>query len=201
MADVRKVVIIFVIAILFSVLVFSIIEAFYPSPQYEDYCKNQNIVVEKPFVSQTTCPEINISQADRDSCSAKNGNIEYTNYDTNNCPKSYICSTCQNDFTSAMQQHSKYVFYISAVLALIAIFIGLFLPSKVNTLNEWIGTGFMLGGAFALFFGTMSSFRFLDRITRPIVILLELILVIFISYKKIGNLRADKKLQKDKKKK
>ena len=193
MVDIRKVVIIFVIAILFSVLVFAFIEAFYPSPQYDEYCINENIMVEKPYVSQTTCPEINISQVDRDACTLKKGNIEYTNYDTNNCPKSYRCNTCQNEYESAMKNHSKYVFYISAVLALIAIFIGLFLPAKTNSLNEWIGTGFMLGGAFALFFGTASSFRFLDRIIRPIVILLELILVIFISYRKIGNLRKDKK--------
>jgi len=193
MVDVRKVVIIFVIAILFSVLVFSIIEAFYPSPLYEDYCINANIMVDKPYVSQTTCPDVNISQVDRDACTIKKGNIEYTNYDSNNCPKSYTCNTCNNEFTLAQQQHSRYVFYISAILALIAIFIGLFLPAKENTLNEWVGTGFMLGGTFALFFGTMSSFRFLDRYTRPIVILLELILVIFISYRKIGNLRKDKK--------
>jgi len=193
MVDIRKIIIIFVIAILFSVFVFAIIEAFYPSPQYEDYCKSNIISTEKPCISQQPCAEVNVSQANRDSCAAKKGIIEFTDYDSNSCPHDYVCNTCQNDYMLAMKQHSKYVFYISAVLALIAIFIGLFLPAKQNTLNEWMGTGFMLGGTFALFFGTMMSFRFLDRYIRPIVILLELILVIFISYRKIGNLRKDKK--------
>jgi hypothetical protein len=195
MADIRKIIIIFVIAVLFSVLVFAIIEAVYPSPKYEDYCKTANIPVttEKPCISQQVCPEINVSQVERDACTAKKGYIEYINYDSNNCPTNYICNTCQNEFQLAMEKHSKYVFYISAVLALIAIFLGLYLPAKQNTLNEWIGTGFMLGGTFALFFGTMTSFMFLDRYIRPIVILLELALIIFIAYRKVGNLREDKR--------
>jgi TRAP-type uncharacterized transport system fused permease subunit len=195
MADIRKIIIIFVIAVLFSVLVFAVIEAVYPQPKYEDYCKNANIpaATEKPCISQQTCPEINISQAERDACTAKKGNIEYTNYDTNNCPKTYECNTCQNEFNLAMEKHSRYVFYISAFLALVAIFLGLYLPAKKNSLNEWVGTGFMLGGTFALFFGTLTSFMFLDRYVRPIVIFLELVLVIFITYRKIGNLREDKK--------
>lgn len=193
MADIRKIIIIFVIAVLFSVLVFAVIEAVYPSPKYEDYCKNVNYPIEKACISQQVCPEINITQAERDSCTEKKGNIEYTDYDSNNCPTAYECNTCQNDYMLVMEKHSRYVFYISAFLALIAIFIGLYLPAKKNTLNEWVGTGFMLGGTFALFFGTLTSFMFLDRYARPIVIFLELVLVIFITYRKIGNLREDKR--------
>jgi len=193
MVDIRKVIIIFVVAVLFSVLVFSVIEAVYPSPQYEDICKNANYYFDKPYNSAIVCKNITIPQADRDSCAEKKGYIEYSEYDTNNCPQNFICNTCQNEFETATEKHNRYVFYISAILALIAIFIGLFLPAKSNSLNEWIGTGFMLGGTFALIFGTATSFMSLDRYLRPIIILAELVLVIFISYKKIGNLRDDKK--------
>lgn len=193
MVDVRKVIIILVIAVLFSVLVFAVIEAFYPQPKWEDYCKSQPYPAEKPIATQKVCLDINISQPERDACSAKKGNIEYADYDSNGCPHKYVCNTCQNEFNMAQEKHSRYVFYISAFLALIAIFIGLYLPAKKNILNEWIGTGFMLGGTFALFFGTLTSFMFLDRYVRPVVILLELILIVFIAYRKIGNLREDKK--------
>lgn len=193
MVDIRKIIIIFVIAVLFSVLVFAVIEAIYPQPKYEDYCGNQDYSTEKPCITQQACPEIKVSQAERDSCSAKKGYIEYTNYDVNNCPTKFICNTCQMQFNSEQEKYSRYVFYISALLSLIAIFIGLYLPAKKNTINEWVGTGFMLGGTFALFFGTLTSFIFLDRYVRPIVIFLELILVIFLTYRKIGNLREDKK--------
>lgn len=193
MVDVRKIIIIFVIAILFAVLVFSVIEAFYPSPKWEDFCRQINYPVEKPCISEKTCPEINVSEKDRKECEDKKGYIEYTELDTNNCPTIYRCNTCQHEFDMAQEKHQRYVFYISAFLSLIAVFIGLFLPAKQNTLNEWVGTGFMLGGTFALFFGTLTTFRWLDRYVRPIVILLELILIIFIAYRKIGNLRKDKK--------
>ncbi|HZX44865.1 MAG TPA: hypothetical protein VFF28_04235 [Candidatus Nanoarchaeia archaeon] len=192
MVDIRKIIIIFVIAVLFSVLVFSVIEAVYPSPKYDEICR-QNIYPEKPYITNRTCPDVNISVANRKACDEKKGYIEYTDYDENNCPTSYKCNTCQNEFNQAQQKHERVVFYISALLSLVAIFIGLYLPAESNSLNEWIGTGFMLGGTFSLFFGTLTTFIWLDRYIRPIVILLELILVIFIAYRKIGNLRQDKK--------
>jgi len=198
MVDVRKIIIIFVVAILFAVLVFSVIEAAYPSPKYEDFCKQNMYSKPAPVVKEPVdCKLIDISAQDQKACDDKKGVIEY-NYDSRGCATSYKCNTCNNEFQLAQEQHSKYVFYISAVLSLIAIFIGMFLPAQNNTLNEWMGTGFMLGGAFALFFGTASSFIFLDRITRPIVIFCELALVIFISYRKIGNLRQDNKSKKKK---
>ncbi|MDD5012325.1 MAG: hypothetical protein PHQ66_01610 [Candidatus Nanoarchaeia archaeon] len=199
MVDIRKIIIIFVVAVLFSVLVFAVIEAIYPAPQYEDFCKNINAYYpDKFYGSSVVCPNITINQADRDLCTEKKGYIEYSDYDTNNCPQNYVCNTCQNELTSAEKIHSIYLFYISAVLALIAIFIGLFLPAKENSLNEWVGTGFMLGGTFALLFGTATSFVSLDRFARPVIILAELILVIYISYKKMKNLREDRKKKNSK---
>ncbi len=199
MVDIRKIIIIFVVAVLFSVLVFAVIEAVYPSPEYNDFCNTPNYYMGKPDGTTGTCPNITIDQADRNSCDEQKGYIEFSEYDTNNCPQNYFCNTCQNELSLAQEQYNRMVFYISAILALIAIFIGLFLPAKENSLNEWIGTGFMLGGTFALIFGTATSFISLDRYARPIIILAELILVIFISYKKIGNLREDKKKSSKKK--
>ena len=201
MVDIRKIIIIFVIAVLFSVLVFSIIEAIYPSPKWEDFCRSPQYVPEKITVQGSSiCLQVNVSAADRVSCDQKRGYIEYIDYDSNGCTTNYRCNTCQIEFDAAQQEHSKYVFYISAVLALIAIFIGMYLPAKENSLNEWMGTGFMLGGTFALFFGTAQSFIALDRIVRPIVIFFELVLVIFIAYRKIKNLREDKNTEKKSKK-
>lgn len=191
MVDIRKIIIIFVIGILFSVFVFSIIEAVYPRPEYSDFCKEQ--YREKPtMATDSQCPVLDVPTADENSCKVDGGYIDF-NRDSNGCAQSYYCEMCSKLYDDSNKGYQKTVFYISAILALIAIFIGLYLPAENNSLNEWIGTGFMLGGLFALFFGTMQSFRYLDRIVRPIVILLELILVIFMSYKKVGNLKADKK--------
>ena len=197
MIDIRKIIIIFVIAILFSVLVFAVIEAVYPQPKYEDYCK-ENFYPKaiSPGVRESNCTVINVPESYEKNCTDSHGVVQFTNYDSGGCAKSYKCSTCDYKFQQANEKHSRYVFYISAILALIAIFIGLYLPAKENTLNEWMGTGFMLGGAFALFFGTAMSYSSLDRYVRPIVMLLELALVVFVAYKKIGNLREEKRKKK-----
>ncbi|MBT5021548.1 hypothetical protein HOK51_09860 [Candidatus Woesearchaeota archaeon] len=189
--DIRKIIIIFLIAVLFSVLVFSTIEAFYPNPEWDNYCREKGFPKVAPLVqNQEVCQEIDVNDVDQNACESKKGYIEF-NYDSKGCPTSYECNTCSKEYDFARQTHDQYVFYISALLALVAIFIGLYLPAQTNNLNEWIGTGFMLGGTFALFFGTASTFGSLDRIIRPIIIFLELVLVIFIAYKKIGNLRMD----------
>lgn len=78
------------------------------------------------------------------------------------------------------------MFYVSALLALIVIFVALNLPvkKKKNNIHEWVGTGLLLGGAFVLLFGTIQGFSSLDRFVKPIVMLAELILVIYLAYKK-----------------
>ena len=138
------------------------------------------------------CPDFDVPESQRTDCEDRNGFVQY-NYNSKGCAESFECNTCNHEMDQAMELYNQVVFYISAVLSLIAIFVGMFLPAEENSLNEWIGTGFMLGGAFALFFGTARSFSDLGRFVRPIVIFVELALVIFISYRKIGNLRVDKK--------
>jgi hypothetical protein len=197
MVDAKKVVIGLIIAILFAVLVFSIIEAAYPRPEYNDFCKDS--YASRPLKSPSTiievnCTDLNVPGEFHEDCVNREGFVDYK-YDSNGCATEAFCNTCSKEYDDARDEHDRYVFYISALLSLIAIFIALYMPfrkeppkkgSERSELDEWIATGFLLGGAFALFFGTATSYSALDRITRPIVIFLEIILVIFISYKKFG---------------
>jgi len=193
MADIRKIIIIFVIAVLFSVLVFSVIEAVYPEPKYDDFCDEKFEPRVAPIVKEPIdCKDLNVTKDIIDECESRNGYIAY-DYDSRGCAMGYECDICNYEHRQAREEYNQYLFYISAVLSLLAVFLGMYLPAKNNTLNEWIGTGFMLGGAFALFFGTARSFSDLGRFVRPVVIFIELTLVIFISYKKVGNLREDRK--------
>jgi hypothetical protein len=188
MADIRKYLIILVIAVLFSVFVFATIAAVYEPPKYENFCRNAYY----PIKHNGNCTEISVPKASQQDCEMRNGYIDYK-YDSSGCAESYFCNTCQNDFQNANDNYQRAKFYISAVLALIAIFLGLYLPAKANTLNEWVGTGFMLGGVFALFFGTATSYNALDRLLRPFVMLAELVVIILIAYKQVGKLRSDRK--------
>ncbi len=93
---------------------------------------------------------------------------------------------CQAKLDDARQYFELRVFIISAVLGLVSIIIGLMLPYEKNILNEWIGSGLLFGGLFSLFVGTIRSFGQIGEVWRPIIMLFELILVIFLAYRLYG---------------
>ena len=187
MIDLRKVAIIFVIAILYAIFVFTFVDAVNPGPDRNEYCtdsfeKPRSLIERKQGVD---CPDIDPTKEEIMQCSKNLGYIQF-DYDS-----SYECS-CKEGFKGLMEKKNLIDFGIYTIFALIAILVGLFLPYEKNTLNEWVGTGFMLGGLITLFIGTARFFGDLARPLRPVVILVELIIVIYISYKKLGNFKNKK---------
>lgn len=179
MTDVRKILVIFLIGILYAIFVQSMIEAIYSSPDYEDYCRYNMPEPVKMGISPQNCTAlVETIQCD------KGGMIQYI-YDSNGCPNSTYCDYCSIGWEKAQEQYRLIVFIVSSAMALIAIGIGLVLPVKKNPLNEWIGTGFLLGGLITLFIGTIRYYEDMTRILRPIVMLIELGIVIFLAYKKL----------------
>ena len=195
MADVRKIAIIFVIAVLFVVLVYSTNEAIYPRPDYDDFCEER--FLEKPIdrIGETknyTCPGYEKpSKETLQECYDKDGRPDY-NYDEYGCPTEYECEMCGKHYEDAREQYNFIMFIVYGIAGLIAVVLGLFLPKKKNELHEWIGTGFMLGGLITIFFGTATYFGEMHRVVRPFIILTELLIVIFVAYKKF----SDKKIKK-----
>ena len=183
MADARRIIVIFVIAILFAIFVQVAIEAFYPSPKYQDYCKEQAQPREIPYKDPQSCPELTIPEDFK--CASEKGGIQYK-YDLKGCPTEIYCETCNILFDNAQQKYNLMIFIISAVAGLIALIVGLYLPQHKNPINEWIGSGFLLGGILTIFVGTIRYFGQMGRYIRPIVILFELILIIYLAYKKLG---------------
>jgi len=189
--DLRKIGIIFIIAALYSIFVFTTIEAVYPRPDYSDFC-TERFYPEKPRLAprerEISCPDYDApTQEQVDQCAEQKGFPDYQ-YDGNGCAIEYKgCNFCQKNLDDAKEQHDFISFIISTIFALIAIIIGLYLPIGKQKLNEWIGTGFMLGGIITLFLGTALFFGELHRFVKPIIILLELILIIYIAYRKLGN--------------
>jgi len=186
MVDLRKILIIFVVAVLFSVFVTTSIDALYPTPTYEHFCtafgpRPHSLEIEPP----EKCPD-SVAPKTTKECETQKGYIDYKTFDDQGCPKEAFCNMCNTAFEDARERHDLIYFVLSAVAGLIAISLGVLLPSGKNPLNEWIGTGFMLGGLFILFFGTVRGFGGLHRFLRPIVILAELLIIIWLSYKKLG---------------
>lgn len=179
--DIRRVLIVFIIAILFTFLVFQSIFAVNLRPEYNDFCDNR---LQKPI--GTECETINVSTIAQQNCSEQDGRIAY-DYDSSGCPESYYCETCSNEYDEARERYNMNVFLISAVIGLIAIVLALYLPTR-EELNEWIATGFMLGGLLTIFFGTFAyiwDIGELGRFIRPLVFLLEIVIIIFVAYKKL----------------
>ena len=188
MTDVRKILVIFLIGILYAIFVQSLIEAVHPEPKYEDYCNQPMYPVAAPLsnpknqanleVEPVNCTPIVSVQC------GKGGNLQF-NYSSDFCPTSSYCDYCNNYLQKAQEKYRLIVFIVSSIMALIAIAVGLMLPVHKKPINEWIGTGFLLGGLITLFIGTIRYYEDMTRILRPIVMLLELALVIFLAYKKL----------------
>ncbi|PLW79989.1 hypothetical protein C0585_04850 [Candidatus Woesearchaeota archaeon] len=183
--DIRKIFVILAVAILFTLFSFALFEAFYPNIEWNDYCED------KFYQSINGSGE----------CEAYGG--KWTNYDVRvpvekqsiengYCDINYYCN---EDYDEARDQRYYYGFIFLSILGAIAIVLGINLP-LTNPINEWIGTGFMLGGLFNIFLGTAMYYQDLSRYMKPIVLFLELALVIFLTYKKLGEEKERKKKKK-----
>lgn len=178
MFDARKILIIFLVGVLYAIFSYSLIDAVYPNPEYQDFCREEFITA--PMKMQMGCPLQNCTAIPEIQCDRKA--IPRYNYSSNGCPTAVSCDYCQNEFDKEQEKHNLIVFLFSSVLGLIALVFGLVLPQK-NPMNEWIATGFLLGGLITIFIGTAVYYGDMARIARPIFMLLLLALVIFLAYR------------------
>ena len=198
MVDVRRILIIFVIGVLFAILSQAVIDAIYPAPKYEDFCKNSYSQGPLYAVGPGKVAPVNCTDVDYSTCYNQRGTpVNYT-YNNLGCVVSYKCDFCQMAFDKNQQEYNLIVFLISSILGLIGIAIGLHLPSQSNSLNEWIATGFMLGGLLALFIGTARYYADMGRFIRPAVIFVELVIILYLAYKKLSQKEGPVKPNKTK---
>ncbi|MFT4261196.1 MAG: hypothetical protein ACMXX9_02065 [Candidatus Woesearchaeota archaeon] len=156
MVDYRKAVVSITIAILFTFFVFASIQAVKQSPNYSDYCD---------FI---TYPDrLELSQEEFEE---QRQLFEQTQRE------------CQQEYDDANKEYALFVFIIAGILSLIAIFIALKLPEKDDVM-AMIATGLLLGGLITLFVGTIRGWDGLHIYIRPLVLLAELVLVIYLAYK------------------
>ena len=70
-------------------------------------------------------------------------------------------------------------------VGLIVVILGLYL------LIDYLGAGLMFAGLIIMFYATMRYFSDMSKILRALVILVELLVIMWIGYKKIDNNRHD----------
>lgn len=183
MFELRKVFVILVITVLYAAFVFSLIHAVYPEPEYNDYCKD-SYGRPKPIMQETDCPYDPDIEAQREAC-IEQDMIARERYNATGCVERIECDDCQLRYDAERERYSLIYFIITAILGALSIIVGLLLPGK-GSINEWIGSGLLLGGVVVIFGGTIVTFGDLSSWLRPIIMLAELILVIFLAYRLWG---------------
>jgi len=156
------------------------IEAFYPSPKYDDFCtpgRFQGYYPDKPVPSSPV--NCSYSQQLRDAeqvCYADKGQPIYQ-YDDAGCMTSVKeCDYCQRDYDDANKEYSKFVFIIALVAGIITLFIGYGVLSV-----EPVGSALMASGVGAIFYGSVRNWQNLSDVWRFLLLLLALVLLIWIA--------------------
>lgn len=195
---VKKLAVIVTIAILFSVLTFSIAELAIEKPQYNDYC----IFTPKPSTVpvSNTCPDNAIDENLVQECYSGGGVVRY-DYNNLGCPVDMRCDTCSADYDAAVSHFRLISFIITSILGLTAILVCLSL-SPTNEILDWVFSGFTIGGLVSIFIGTISYFSDMNKFIRPVVMIVEIALVIWVALKvKKNQERKTRKLKKNSSKK
>lgn len=161
MVDYRKAVVSITIAILFTFFVFASIEAISQSPEYSDYC---NYTLQYPDRAELVQEEFEEQRQEFEQKQRE----------------------CQEEYELANEEYSFFVFLISGIISLIGIFIALKLPEKDDVM-AMIATGLLIGGLITLFVGTIRGWEGLHIYLRPLVLLAELVLVIYLAYKTMSS--------------
>ncbi len=156
--DYRKGIIALVIGVLIVFFTQATIEAFAQSPSYNDFC-------------DVTPPSRFSDLSDLEQ------QQEYERFEEEQ-------RACMEEFNEARENHDNIVFVFSLLGAAISIVLALYLPLKGGG-GITISSGLLLGGFFNIFIGTIRGWSSLTVEFRPIILLLELILVIVVSYKNL----------------
>lgn len=172
------------IIVVFGLALWQGIEAFYASPQYEDFCNSAKYA--GPIVyAKEQCNFSTGLEREQQNCYTNRGQPVFE-YNGNGCPISLKeCDMCNKEFENAQDKHSKAVFIISIIVGIIALIVGYGILSI-----EPVGSALMGGGVWAIFWGTAINWRNLGSLWRFGLLFLALVLLIWIA------VRLNKRLKK-----
>ncbi len=156
------------------------IEAFYPSPKYDDFCtpgRFQSYYPDKPIpatpVNCTYSPQLRDAEQ---ACYVDRGSPIYE-YDENGCTVSVReCDYCQRDFDDKNKQYSKIVFVIALIAGIATLLIGFSILSV-----EPVGSALMASGVGAIIYGSIRNWQNLSDVWRFLLLFAALVLLIWIA--------------------
>lgn len=183
----KKVMLSLGVGILAALFIGFLIEAIYPSPQYNTFCKGQFEAPIPQVTKQSPC-NYAYDQAFRTKCGNEEGMIQQE-YDSSGCVTKETCNYCNRDYQKNLEKYNRNLFYITAPIGLLMIILGLYLPISIDA----IAGGVLLGGILTMIQITTRIFGNLGKWTRVVLLGLELVLVIWIGIKKVHEGKVKKK--------
>ena len=185
MANLRKWILAFAIAIVLNLFINYGISVFYKAPHYDDFCRQQG---PGPYAykgypepayapSQSQCTTIEVSQELQDSCAGQKGYISYK-YNTTGCPTEAYCETCGAKFNDINNNRNSNVFVILIVFGVAVIIAGLVVKA------EAVANGFLIGGILSLIVAAIRNWGQLQDIIKFGILGIVLALLIWVGYKK-----------------
>lgn len=177
----KHIILLLIVATLFTTLAYSIGEAITDRPDYADHCG-----ATKPYFypekTTTNCTSHQPTDEQYANCQGQEGNLEPI-YDDEGCIADYNCNTCQALYDQARKDYRFTLFLVLSLLGITAIILMLLITPGTDT-TKWIFNGFLLGGLVSLFIGTVIYYADAPKLLRPVILLVELTLVIFIALRK-----------------
>jgi len=178
----KEVAMIVAISILSALFIGLLVDAIYASPEYDDYCEERFREAPKPYRESAQECTFQLPQSEQDAidaCYKEKGQPTF-DYDTKGCQTSFKeCDYCNKEYQEARNMYNRNLFFLIAPIALLFIIGGLYWKTEV------IGTGFMFSGILLLIYATMRYFSDMSKVLRVVVIGIELLLLLFISKKKL----------------
>jgi hypothetical protein len=167
-------VVIFSVAIAFiSVFFFAYaIQAFYPAPQYNDFCGDR---VAKPnIVDESSCVDIGGKWTDYEGKIAPvRDEIEPV---IGWCDEDFVC---REDYDNERKPYERNVFFANVIIGLVILIVAFFLGL------EAVSSGLMGGAVMLIVYGSMRYWSELSDIWRTLMLGVALVVLIWLGYKKL----------------
>ena len=178
MINVKNLVLGIGIVVIYALVLWQGIEAFYPSPQYDDFCKAgrfDTYYPAKPIaVGEPNCTFSRELQDKQNQCYTDKGQPVFE-YDERGCTVDVKeCDYCQRDFEKAQDAHSKIIFIIAIIIGVITLIVGYGVLS-----TEPVGSALIGSGIWAIFWGAAINWRNFSSVWRFLLLLVALVLVIW----------------------
>jgi hypothetical protein len=184
----------FGIFIVYGLVLWQGISAFYPSPEYDEYCDYYDGFRGKPYPieSGVDCVFPNELETKQNACYSEGGEFRY-DYDDKGCIIDGYCDECSIAYEDARDVYSRNVFIITLIVGVITFIVGFSILSI-----EPVGSALLASGVLALVSGTIVNWRNFGQFIRFGLLLLVLILLIWITYRlnKHGRLFRKRKKKK-----